>query len=308
MVKFPIAMAALFVVGSAWAQKPSAPVAIVNGEPIPRSEFDAAMNQRLPESTPLSAAQRKQFEQEVVAALVDELLFKQFLKKNAPPAPKAEVDKQFAALEAALASRKRSLADYCRESRQSPDEIRATLTQVLQWSAYSAGKATDADVKQYYLDNKPLFDKATVRVSHIVLRWPGTASPADREAAKKKLADLRLDITSGRITFTEAATKYSQCPSASRGGDLGFIARKWMVEEPFAKAAFALDAGAISDVVTTEIGCHLLQVTEKRPGEPSNFADPRVQEEVRECLLEEMRQKLIGDLRASAKVEIKLGK
>jgi peptidyl-prolyl cis-trans isomerase C len=283
-------------------------VAVVNGEPIPRSEFEAALNQRLADATPLSAAQRKLLEQEVVAALIDDLLFKQFLKKTAPTVAKAEVDKQLAALETALASRKRSLADYCRESRQTPEQIRSNLTQMLQWSAYSASKVTEADVKQYYLDSKPLFDKATVRVSHIVIRWSATASAAEREGVKKKLAELRLDIATGRITFAEAAAKYSQCPSAPRGGDLGFIARKWMVDEPLAKAAFTLDVGTLSDVVTTEMGCHLIQVTEKRPGEPSNFADPRVQEEVRECLLEEMRQKLIEDLRASAKVEIKLGK
>jgi parvulin-like peptidyl-prolyl isomerase len=308
MLRLPITIAVLLFAGSAWAQKAGAPVAVVNGEPIPRSEFDAAMNQRPLAATPLSADQKKLLEQEIVSALIDDLLFKQFLNKSAPPVAKAEIDKQLAGLDAALASRKRSLADYCRETHQSPEQIHSSLTQMLQWSAYSASKVTDADIRQYYLDNKPLFDKATVRVSHIVIRWPATATAADREAATKRLADLRHDIAAGRITLSEAAAKYSQCPSASRNGDLGFISRKWMMEETFAKAAFALDVGALSEVVTTEFGCHLIQVTEKRPGEPSNFADPRVQEETRECLLEEMRQKLLAELRAKGKVEVKLNK
>ena len=52
--------------------------------------------------------------------------------------------------------------------------------------------------------------------------------------------------------------KNSQCPSAPRGGDLDFIARKWMVEEPFAKAAFALKVGEVSEIVSTDFGLHLI--------------------------------------------------
>jgi peptidyl-prolyl cis-trans isomerase C len=78
-----------------------------------------------------------------------------------------------------------------------------------------------------------------------------------------------------------------------------------MVDESFAKAAFALDTNTISDVVTTDLGYHLILVTDKRPGTPSFFEDPRIKEAARECYMEEMRQKLIADLRAKAKIEIK---
>jgi parvulin-like peptidyl-prolyl isomerase len=306
MHKMNSAITLVLLAGSALAQKPATPVAIVNGEAIPRSEFDAALNQRPPVTTPLPADQKKLLEQEVLAALVDETLFKQFLGQNVPPIAKAKIDKQMTAFEAALARRKRTLADYCKETRQNAEQIRANVMQMLQWNAYSAGKISDADVRQYYQDNKAHFDRASVRVSHIVIRLPAAAASAEREAAKSKLTDLRQEITAGRITFAEAAAKYSQCPSATRAGDLGFISRKWMVDEPVAKAAFALDVGVVSDVVVSDVGCHLLQVTEKRPGQPSNFADPRVQEEARDCVLEEMRQRLLAELRAKGKVEIKL--
>ena len=75
--------------------------------------------------------------------------------------------------------------------------------------------------------------------------------------------------------------KNSQCPSAPRGGDLDFIARKWMVEEPFAKAAFAMKVGDLSDIVTTDYGLHLILVTDRKAGTPTTFE--QVADEVREC-------------------------
>ena len=67
------------------AQKNDAAIAVVNGEPIPRSEFDAAYRQRAPVLKRVSAEQTDQLKQAVINGLVDDALFKQFLKKNAPP-------------------------------------------------------------------------------------------------------------------------------------------------------------------------------------------------------------------------------
>src|SRR5207248_788790 len=139
---------------------------------------------------------------------------------------------------------------------------------------------------------------------HIVIRVSADAAPAERAEAKRKLDAIRADIVAKKLTFAEAATKHSQCPSAPKGGDLDFFARKWMVEEPFAKAAFGLKVGEMSDVVTTDYGLHLILVTDRKPGMPVTFE--AVTDEVRECLLEDLRQTTLLDLRRAAKVEIKL--
>src|SRR5436190_12030174 len=73
------------------------PVAIVNGEPIPRSLFDEAMKQRPPVVTPLTTAQQRQIKEAIVSLLVDETLVRQFLKKYAAPVDPAEVAKQMQA-------------------------------------------------------------------------------------------------------------------------------------------------------------------------------------------------------------------
>ncbi|HEX4589195.1 MAG TPA: peptidylprolyl isomerase, partial [Gemmataceae bacterium] len=294
---------ALWVLSFSLAAPPSV-VAVVNGEPIPRSELDAALAQRPAVVTPLSAAQQRELQEEALSALIDERLIRQFLAKNAPPVDKERVDRQVATLQRALASQGKPLDDYLAENHQTIAQLRANIGLNQQWNAYAAKKITDADLQKYFADNRDFFDKTTVRVSHIVLRVAPDAPAAEREAALKKLAELRQEIVAKKITFAEAATKHSQCPSAPRGGDLDFITRKWMVEEPFGKAAFALKIGELSEIVTTDYGLHLMLVTDRKPGTPATFA--AVADEVRECALEELRQTTLHDLRRAAKVEFKL--
>src|SRR5207302_10918594 len=131
---------------------------------------------------------------------------------------------------------------------QTEKQVRAGIESLLRWNAYLAKKLTHAELQQYYADNRDFFDKVTVRCSHIVYRLSERASPAEREDTAKKLRELRQRIVAKNLTFAEAANKYSHCPSAPKGGELGWIFRKWVVEEPFARAAFAMKVGELSDV------------------------------------------------------------
>jgi parvulin-like peptidyl-prolyl isomerase len=280
------------------------PVAVVNGEPIARTELDAALSQRPPVVTPLSTAQQREMQREALSALIDERLVRQFLAKTIPPVSKDDIDRQVAALQRGLATQGKPLDDYLKESHQTDAQIRAGIALMQQWNTYASKKVTEADVRKYHAETHDFFDKTTVRVSHIVLRLAPDASPAEREAARQKLIALRQDILAKKVTFAEAAMKMSQCPSAPRGGDLDYIARKWMVEEPFAKAAFAMKVGDLSDIVTTDFGLHLILVTDRKVGSSTTFE--QVADEVRECLLEELRQTTLLELRRAAKVEIKL--
>lgn len=277
------------------------PIAIVNGEPIPRSEFEAAKNMRPQAVVPLTISQQKQIDQEIIAALVDEALMRQFLSKNAPPIDQAQMNKELESLLAGLKSQGKTLADYCKESMQSEKQLRANLALMQQWIAYSANKVTDENLKKFYADNKDFFDKNTVRASHIVIRVSPTAPSAEKSAVTAKLRDIRQEIAAGKITFADAATKHSQCPSAPKGGDLGFIARKFMVDEPIARAAFSLKVNEISDVVASEYGLHILIATERKAGEGSEF--DKIKADVKDFYVEELRQDTLNDLRKRAKIE-----
>ncbi len=101
--------------------------------------------------------------------------------------------------------------------------------------------------------------------------------------------------------FGELARKHSTGPSGKNGGDLGFFKREEMVPA-FAKAAFALSPGAISQSpVQTQFGWHVIKVEETRKARPPSFeeARPRLERELSEKLSEDY----MRSLRAKAKVK-----
>lgn len=101
-----------------------------------------------------------------------------------------------------------------------------------------------------------------IRASHILLMYQGSArSTATRtkEEAEALIKELESAVQSG-ADFADLARKHSDCPSRSRGGDLGSFSRGQMVK-PFEQAAFEMSVGDVSGVVETDFGYHLIQRT-----------------------------------------------
>jgi parvulin-like peptidyl-prolyl isomerase len=278
------------------------PAAMVNGEPIPVADVQAALALRPAELFPVSEAQRRLQLQEIIELLISEKLMKQFLAKNAPPVDEAEVNKQWTALAESLKAQEKTLADFCKETRQTQAQIRSGIANMLQYASYARRSTTDVELKRYFETNRDYFQKTTVRLSHIVIRIPVGSPNEEREEARKRLTELRRQIQAGKITFADAARQFSQCPSAQKGGEIGLVTRKWMVDDNVARAAFALKKDEVSDVIASEFGLHLLLVTERNEGAKVEL--PAVIDDVRDTYIEEMRQSLLTELRKSAKIEI----
>jgi parvulin-like peptidyl-prolyl isomerase len=51
-------------------------------------------------------------------------------------------------------------------------------------------------------------------------------------------------------------------------GDLGWVPRGYLLEQKIEEAAFSLEVGAHSDVITTNVGFHIIRVLEKDPNRP----------------------------------------
>lgn len=70
----------------------------------------------------------------------------------------------------------------------------------------------------------------------------------------------REQIVQGKASFAELASKYSDCSSARRGGDLGPFGKGTM-QKPFEEAAFALKVGELSEPIDTDSGVHIIMRT-----------------------------------------------
>jgi parvulin-like peptidyl-prolyl isomerase len=260
--------------GPLHAQTPVAkdkPAAIVNGEVIPLSELQQVLD-RLPRSpNPLTAEQKRDMRKMALDMLIDDTLLRQFLKRSGIAVNPADVNKEIEDLRQGLAKNKSSLEQFLKDNGQTMDQLRADLTARLQWKTYLITQVPDSVLKSYYDQNKVFFDKVMVQASHILLRVPGKASASEKAAIRAKLAALRQDILAGKIDFAQAAKTYSDCPSKVNGGDIGHFPYKFAVQESIARAAFTLNKGDISDILETDFGYHILKVTDRTAGEPSDF-------------------------------------
>ena len=98
------------------------------------------------------------------------------------------------------------------------------------------------------------------KASHILFKADGDTDEA-KAAAKAEARNILRDIKNG-ADFAEMARLHGTDGTANRGGDLGWFNEGQMVA-PFQEAVFAATkTGLLSDVVETDFGYHIIDVTE----------------------------------------------
>ena len=115
---------------------------------------------------------------------------------------------------------------------------------------------------------------------------------------------IREQIIAKKIDFAGAAKQYSQEANGPMGGVIGFIPRKFAVDDAFAQVAFSLKPGEISEPVVTEYGAHLIQLNERRQGPGSTWEKAKA--DAREFYIEEMFQAVLAQQRKAARIEVLL--
>ena len=155
---------------------------------------------------------------------------------------------------------------------------------------------SDAEAKSWYEKNPE------IRTSHIFITIPPEASPEEEKSASKKLTDIEAEIKSGKVSFAEAAQKYSEDPSSSVGGDLEYRMIDRLDPSYYRAAVKIGKAGDIIGPIRSAYGFHLIRLTGKHGW---NEVDRR---NVKAIIFAQRRQELItkflGDLRQKAKITI----
>ena len=140
------------------------------------------------------------------------------------------------------------------------------------------------NVEQYQVPNR-------VHVQHILFKTVGKTDAEVEEIRKKAEDVLKQARKTGK--FEDLAKKYSEDVSKEKGGDLGWIVQGQTVPE-FEKAAFGLPKGAISDLIRTQYGFHIIKVLDRETAHTKPFEE--VKDSIRAPLVLERTDKDAGDI------------
>lgn len=304
-------------------------VARVNGFKISRAIFDANVQQRL--SGPygeMDFTQERYIKTSVLDSLIDAVLMRQAVKDEGIKVTSAEIEqKKTTAVDDTLAQKfpdQRRLKDFLRKKQMSLDEYKAELRR----EAFPDEQGLRDSIAQEKLQ-KQIEDKVTisdqelqdsyveVKASHILIdpkkeaqqaqaaNKDPKAAPPDGDALAKARAEKLLAQLKAGADFAKLAKECSTCPSAPKGGDLGWFKRGMMAKE-FEDAAFSLQPGQLSGVVKTQFGYHIIKLTGRRNTLPKDFAKNK--EMYRNQLKDQRKYRAWAEyrenLKKSAKIEI----
>jgi len=124
----------------------------------------------------------------------------------------------------------------------------------------------NANIDQYKVQNR-------VHPEHILFKTVGQTD-AEIAETRQKAEDVLKQARHG-ANFEDLAKKYSEDDgSKPKGGDLGWIVEGQTVPE-FQQVAFSLPKGAISDLVKTEYGFHIIKVLDRETAHTQSFDEVR---------------------------------
>jgi peptidyl-prolyl cis-trans isomerase D len=130
---------------------------------------------------------------------------------------------------------------------------------------------TDDELRQYYEQHRAEYTlPERVKAQHILFKTQGK-TPEEIEKIKDKAREVLERAKKGE-DFGALAKQFSEDTTASAGGDLGDFGRGQMVPE-FDRVAFSLGVGAISDLVQTQFGIHIIKVTGKQEARERPFEE-----------------------------------
>lgn len=255
-----------------WTRTPAAQqhvVATVNGTPITQEEIDADIAKKLAGGADrMSAEQLEQIksrlQEKALESFVTRTVLAQECEKEAITASQEEVDEALdemtatlpedMTLEQALESNGTTL-----ETLRSDIEFGLKANKLIEANVGTPPPPSREELLTFYEQNKSSFTvPESVQASHILIKF----SPDDDEAARAEKRDrieaLRTKLISG-ADFAGVAAQNSDCPSKSRGGNLGWFGRGRMVKE-FDEAAFSQSVNEIGPVIETSFGYHIILV------------------------------------------------
>lgn len=277
--------------------------AVVNGYKITYADLEAYYrNQMQDQDEPPSEEQARMLRLNLLREIIDRQLLLQRAEELGFTAVEAEVDARYSEYRAPFPSDQEFEQSLAARG-LSPSELRAelrrsiTIDKLFNREITSRVHVTEGELQQYYDENKAIFSLAEQQL-HLaqILVTSAAESPVpnllnddatDEEAAKAKISGLEERLAAGE-DFAELAQSYSEDPvSTPNGGDLGYIPQSQLESANLTlrRVVASLSPGDVSPVIETEGQYRIMRLISKEPGGQRDFSDPRVQQQIRDTLL-----------------------
>jgi parvulin-like peptidyl-prolyl isomerase len=290
-------------------------VATVNGAGITRdrlqSRVDAVMEQSGMNYGGITRPQQfKQMQRQALDLLIAQELLWQTAEREGFVAESGEVDMAFAEVRADFPSEKALAAHLTQNAFTEAtfrDDLRRRIS-IRKWAHEALGSTieiSDAQVHEFYVANEVRFvQEEAINARHILIKVPPDANEETAQKALERIEEIRKEALDG-ADFSQLAKKYSEGPSASDGGELGFAPRGVFVK-PFEDAAFALEPGEISGITRTGYGFHIIELIDHREGHilPEREVAAAIRQQLFEDQLLEAMAAEVTNLREQASIEI----
>jgi len=268
-------------------------VAVVNGAPIEKDEFDGEVfliqKTVLGLGKPLSCEQVSLIRKEVLESMIRRELLYQAARKSGIKPDENAINKDINSLKQQFSGE----TEYKNElSRRGINEevlrarmIRNSLVQKYVDKEFTDKvNVTDKEIQDYYQKNIDLFKQPfQMRVNQIFIQSDSKGGDSRKKELRSKAEKILKNLKDDQ-DFADLAREYSDGPTKNKGGDLGYL-RKGQLEKQFESKIFALKKGEITDVIETEYGFHIFKVTDIKP--ETILAYENVKEKVKKFLVDE---------------------
>ena len=265
-------------------------VAVVNKDVITATELseavEGAVRQLRRQKTPLP--ERGLLERQMLERLILDKAQVQLARDKGIRVDELQLDR---AVQRVAQSNNLSLADFrsALERDGVPfqawrEELREqiVLTRVREREVDDRIQVSDTEIDLFLAELQAKPDaRVEYQISHILVRVPEQASPERVEAARAR-AQKALAAARAGADFASLAASYSDAPDALQGGALGWR-RHDRLPELFAGALAGMAPGAVSEVLRSPAGFHVLRLSDRRGA--ALDAAPVVQTRMRHILI-----------------------
>lgn len=148
-----------------------------------------------------------------------------------------------------------------------------TVDAVLTLVTRVAPRVTEQDAEIFYWQHRERFAIQEARqVRHILITVNDAIPENHREKALLRINAVAEKLKVAQASFADLALRYSECPSALNGGELGWVKQGQLYPE-LDSTVFGLLPGEVSGVVESEMGFHLLTCEALRVAGMQEFAE-----------------------------------